>query len=128
MNKKFIDLQKNLKKEFPKFPCIKTVIIGDTSTQLLVQAVKGYGFELKINLLERVVGTKDKLLVEPIKKDEILMLNVNAAATVGVVKELSKETIKCTLKRPVCAEKDSRVTISRRFGNRWRLIGFGTIS
>lgn len=87
-----------------------------------------YDFELKVHLLERVVGTKDKLLVEPIKKQEILMLNVNAAATVGIVQELSKEKIKCTLKRPVCAEKDSRVTISRRFGNRWRLIGYGAIS
>jgi translation initiation factor 2 subunit 3 len=86
-----------------------------------------YDLELEIHLLERVVGAKDKLVVEPIKKGEILMLNVNAAATVGVVQELSKNIVKCALKRPVCAENESRVTISRRFGNRWRLIGFGII-
>jgi len=86
-----------------------------------------YDFELEVHLLDRVVGIKDKLVVDPIKKAEILMLNVNAAATVGVVHELHKNKIKCTLKRPVCADKNSRVTISRRFGNRWRLIGFGMI-
>lgn len=86
-----------------------------------------YDFELDIHLLERVVGTTDKLVVEPIKTGEILMLNVNAAATVGVVQGFGKKSVKCTLKRPVCAEKGSRVTISRRFGNRWRLIGFGMI-
>jgi len=86
-----------------------------------------YNLDLEIHLLDRVVGTKDKLLVEPIKKEEILMLNVNAAATVGVVTELGKKKVSCVLKRPVCAADESRVTISRRFGNRWRLIGFGII-
>ncbi|MBI4149477.1 hypothetical protein HY491_03440, partial [Candidatus Woesearchaeota archaeon] len=28
---------------------------------------------------------------------------------------------------PVCAEKGSRVTISRRIGNRFRLIGYGIL-
>lgn len=86
-----------------------------------------YDLEIEIHLLDRVVGTKDKLVVDPIKKTEILMLNVNAAATVGVVTDLSKNVVKCSLKRPVCAQKGSRITISRRFGNRWRLIGFGII-
>jgi translation initiation factor 2 subunit 3 len=86
-----------------------------------------YDLKLDVRLLERVVGAKDKLVVESIKKDEILMLNVNSAATVGFVTELGKGIALCKLKRPVCAEKGSRVTISRRIGNRWRLIGFGII-
>ena len=71
---------------------------------------------LKTSLLERVVGAAEELKV-----------NVNSAATVGIVMELHKDSIKCTLKLPVCAEKGSRVTISRRIGNRFRLIGYGTI-
>ena len=86
-----------------------------------------YSLNLKVHLLDRVVGTKDKLVVDPVKKGEILMLNVNASATVGVVQDLGKGIVTCPLKRPVCAEKGSRATISRRFGNRWRLIGFGEI-
>ena len=64
---------------------------------------------------------------EPVKKTEILMLNVNAAATVGIVQNLGKNEFSCTLKRPVCASAGSRVTISRRVGARWRLIGYGVI-
>ncbi|MFT4304078.1 MAG: translation initiation factor IF-2 subunit gamma [Candidatus Woesearchaeota archaeon] len=86
-----------------------------------------YQMELQINLLERVVGTKEELQVEPIKKGEVLMLNVNSAATVGMVTELGKNKIKCMLKIPVCAEKGSRVTISRVVHSRFRLIGFGII-
>ena len=83
---------------------------------------------LKTKLLDRVVGAKDDLVVEPIKKSEMLMLNVNSAATVGVVSELGKNKIKCVLKRPICAEPGARVTISRRLGNRFRLIGYGIIN
>ncbi|VVB81917.1 Translation initiation factor 2 subunit gamma [uncultured archaeon] len=86
-----------------------------------------YEFSLEPHLLERVVGAKDKLVVEPIKLGELLMLNVNAAATVGVVKELGKNTVKCALRKPVCAELGARVTIGRNLGQRWRLIGYGTI-
>ncbi|MBU0535990.1 MAG: translation initiation factor IF-2 subunit gamma, partial [Nanoarchaeota archaeon] len=48
-------------------------------------------------------------------------------ATVGFVTELYKGGFKCRLKLPVCADVDSRVTISRRVANRFRLIGYGLI-
>ena len=82
---------------------------------------------LEVHLLQRVVGTKEELNVEPIKMGEPLMLNVNSAATVGIVVELKKNKIKCRLKLPVCADAGARVTISRRIGNRFRLIGYGEI-
>ena len=83
--------------------------------------------ELETHLLERVVGSKADMDVEPIKKTEILMLNVNSTATVGVVTDLGKNVIKCKLKLPICAFEGSRVTISRRLGNRFRLIGYGIL-
>ena len=86
-----------------------------------------YELKLKVNLLERVVGAKDKLVVEPIKLGEILMLNVYSSATVGTVRELGKNEVTCVLKRPVVADKIARVTISRMLGQRWRLIGWGSI-
>ncbi|MBI4146136.1 translation initiation factor IF-2 subunit gamma [Candidatus Woesearchaeota archaeon] len=86
-----------------------------------------YEFKLEPHLLERVVGAKDKLVVDPIKLGELLMLNVNSAATVGVVKELGKNVVNCSLKKPVCADKGARVAISRNLGQRWRLIGYGII-
>jgi translation initiation factor 2 subunit 3 len=86
-----------------------------------------YEIELETILLERVVGTKEELKVESIKKGEVLMLNVNSAATVGMVVELGKNKIKCKLKIPICADKDSKVTISRVVHSRFRLIGYGII-
>jgi len=82
---------------------------------------------LNVHLLQRVVGTQDELNVEPIKMAEPLMLNVNSAATVGMVVELRKNKIRCKLKLPVCANAGSKVTISRRIENRFRLIGYGEI-
>jgi translation initiation factor 2 subunit 3 len=82
---------------------------------------------LKAHLLERVVGAKDELLVEPIKEKEALVLNVNTATTVGVVTSTAKGVLSLALKLPIVASKDSKVTISRRFNDRWRLIGYGII-
>lgn len=86
-----------------------------------------YELKLKTHLLERVIGAKADLDVEPIKMREILMLNVNSSATVGSVYELGKDLVKVKLKKPVCAEVNSRVTISRMIGSRFRLIGYGEI-
>jgi translation initiation factor 2 subunit 3 len=83
--------------------------------------------KLEANLLERSVNADDKLVLAPLRMGELLMLNVNAAATVGVVKSLSKKEVVCTLRRPVCAETGSRVAMSRNIGQRWRLIGYGII-
>jgi translation initiation factor 2 subunit 3 len=80
---------------------------------------------LEVSLLERVVGASDELVVQPLKMHEALMLNVNSAATVGIVLELKKNIVKCKLKLPVCCDVGSRVTISRLVGNRFRLIGYG---
>lgn len=84
--------------------------------------------KLDVHLLTRVVGSKDSNeVVEPLRKGEPLMLNTNSATTVGVIRELAKGDIICPLKLPICAAVGSRVTISRRVGNRFRLIGYGII-
>ncbi len=83
--------------------------------------------KLSVQLLKRVVGSGEELDVEPLRHQEPLMLNVNSCTTVGVVTHLAKKEAKCILKLPVCASVGDRVTISRRFGNRFRLIGYGII-
>ncbi|MBI1972814.1 translation initiation factor IF-2 subunit gamma [Candidatus Woesearchaeota archaeon] len=86
-----------------------------------------YTLTLQPQLLQRVVGTKEELQVEAIKKLEPLMLNVNSAVTVGLVTELRKDLVHARLKIPVCCSKDDRIVISRMLGNRWRLIGVAKI-
>ena len=86
-----------------------------------------YQVALDTYLLERVVGTKEETEVKPLAKGEILMLNINAAATVGIVLDPSKKKTICILKKPVVANVGERITISRRVGDRFRLIGYGII-
>ncbi len=82
---------------------------------------------LETKLLERVVGAAEDLKVNPLTPNELLMLNVNSAATVGIVTDLGKNRVACKLKKPICAPVGARVTISRRVGTRFRLIGYGII-
>ncbi len=83
--------------------------------------------KLELHLLERVVGVTDEEVIGAIKTSEPLMLNVGTATTVGVVTSARKDIAEVKLKRPVCAEGESMVAISRRVGSRWRLIGVGVI-
>jgi FkbH-like protein len=48
--KDFSQLAKNLKKDFTGLTPIKVAVLGDTSTQFLVQALRGLGFEHNIDL------------------------------------------------------------------------------
>ncbi|MBI2582154.1 translation initiation factor IF-2 subunit gamma [Candidatus Woesearchaeota archaeon] len=82
---------------------------------------------LETSLLERVVGAKEEVEVKPLAKGEVLMLNCNSAATVGVVVDPSKKNTICVLKKPICAKAGDRITISRRVGDRFRLIGYGIL-
>jgi len=82
---------------------------------------------IEVHLLDRVVGTEEELKVEPIKKREVLLLNVGTARTMGLVTGLGKDEIELKLQIPICAEVGERVAISRQVGSRWRLIGYGLI-
>ena len=47
---RFLDLKKNLKRDFSSLKKARLAILGDTSTQLLSQAIRGYGFEVGFDL------------------------------------------------------------------------------
>ncbi len=44
----FQTLKKNLKKDFSSLKVIKMAVLGDSATQMFVQAIKGYGYEVGI--------------------------------------------------------------------------------
>ncbi|MEM4216716.1 MAG: translation initiation factor IF-2 subunit gamma [Candidatus Methanomethylicaceae archaeon] len=83
--------------------------------------------QLKVSLLDRVVGTKEMQKVEHLKARENLMLVVGSAVTVGVVNAAYKDDAQLLLKRPVCIETGMRVALSRMLAGRWRLIGYGYV-
>jgi len=82
---------------------------------------------MQTKLFEHVVGISDELPIDPIKIGEPLMLNVGTATTVGVVSGARPNEVEVKLKRPVCADIEARIAISRRVGARWRLIGSGIL-
>ena len=64
-------------------------------------------FDLTPKLLERVVGAEKEITVDPIKKGEVLMLNVNSSVTTGVVSNIAKELVHVVLKK-ACLRKEVR--------------------
>lgn len=83
--------------------------------------------DLKVHLLERIQSVGEDLKINPLIKGEILLLNVNSAKTVGMVSSLGKGIAHLNLRLPVCADISDKVTISRKLGTRFRLIGYGEI-
>lgn len=84
-------------------------------------------FTLDVHLLDRVIGSEEELKVEPLTNGESLMLNVGTATTLGTISSGKPDTYVFDLKLPVCTEKGRRVTLARRYGTRWRLIGYGMV-
>jgi len=80
------------------------------------------------HLVEHVVGSSEDTKVEEIRTNEPLMLNAGTATTVGIVTSAQKDFTELTLKLPICMEKGDRVSIARKVGGRWRLIGYGIIT
>lgn len=80
---------------------------------------------IDVKLFDTAVGTQDMVKVESIKIKELLRINIGTAATIGVVTSSRDNRIDIKLKKPVCILSNSRVAISRRISDRWRLIGAG---
>ena len=49
-NKSFLQIKKNIKKDFSEFKKIKLAILGDSSTQFLNIAIKGLAYDYNLNL------------------------------------------------------------------------------
>jgi translation initiation factor 2 subunit 3 len=81
---------------------------------------------MKVKLLERVVGTEEQERVKPIAK-EPLLLNIGPMVTSGVVTKVKGDEAELTLSIPICAEPGDKLAVSRRVGTRWRLIGMATV-
>jgi translation initiation factor 2 subunit 3 len=56
------------------------------------------------------------------------VLNSYSAVTSGTVTSVTPERLEIRLTRPLVAKPGDRVTISRKIGTGWRLIGYGKIA
>ncbi len=78
--------------------------------------------ELEYSLLKRE-GFDNPAL----KMGEPIVVSAGTATSVGAIVKLKGGSVFLKLKRPMCAEKKSKVAITRRLGQRWRLAGFGLL-
>ena len=87
-------------------------------------------FNLDLDLLEHMVasGNDAPEKVRPLQPNEMLMVNSATATSVGQVPAIKGKKCTLRLRLPICALEGSRITLSRRIGTRWRLIGHGTIT
>lgn len=93
--------------------------------------------EVKFVLLRTLFGVKDRAgssrpaKIDPIKREEMLCLNIGSMNTGGRVVAVQNEPFnrcKIVLYNPVCTELQSKVAISRKIDRNWRLIGWGSVT
>ena len=88
-------------------------------------------FKIKFHLLTNLLGVKDKeeksRKVRNIQVDEVILLNIAACTTTGTVIESSKREATLECKNFICASQGDKLTLSRKIGTTWRLIGWGEI-
>lgn len=84
---------------------------------------------ISVNLMSHMVAGDGEVpdKIQPLRNNEMLMLNVATATSVGVTRNAEKTRTDIDLRLPICADKGQRISLSRRIGSRWRLIGYGTI-
>ena len=61
------------------------------------------------------------------KMGEPIVISSGTATSVGAIMKLKGKNVYLKLKRPVCAENQNKIAITRRLGQRWRLAGFGIL-
>ena len=85
---------------------------------------------LDLQLMQKMVasGDDEPEKVRPLQPGEMLMVNSANATSVGQVTAIKGKKTTLGLRLPICALEGSRITLSRRIGTRWRLIGHGTIA
>ncbi|MDW8092111.1 MAG: translation initiation factor IF-2 subunit gamma [Nitrososphaerota archaeon] len=86
-----------------------------------------YNLQLEYQLFKKVVGVEGDIEVKQVAEKEQLVVNAYSSVTVGVVTKRTSDELTLDLTKPICAPAGHKVTISRRIGTSWRLIGFGII-
>ncbi|MFX1534389.1 MAG: translation initiation factor IF-2 subunit gamma [Promethearchaeota archaeon] len=83
----------------------------------------------EIELLSRVVGSKEEKKIGKIETGEMLLIVIGTARTLGVVEgeKKGKNRYQIDLRIPICAEIGTRMAISRQISNRYRLIGWAVL-
>lgn len=83
-------------------------------------------------LLRRLLGVKGRqgeTAIDPLRKGEVLAINVGSTSVTGKITKLNsiKSHVKIDLTMPICASEGDKIAISRKVEKNYRLIGWGNI-
>ncbi|CAF5031419.1 unnamed protein product, partial [Rotaria sp. Silwood1] len=87
---------------------------------------------VKYLLLRRAFGVHNNSSREPPRisklcQTEVLLINIGSLSTGGRVLSIKNDLAKIQLTKPVCAEINEKLALSRRINGHYRLIGWGEI-
>lgn len=83
--------------------------------------------KLEHKLFSKVVGLDGNVEVKPLVEKEPIVINAYSAVTSGVITKRTGTYVEVNLTRPICVNVGDKVTISRKIGTGWRLIGYGIV-
>ncbi len=83
--------------------------------------------KIKFSLFDKVFGTEKHEPVQPLKSQELILLNINTSITVGQIIKLKNNEADLKLRIPIVPLKGENVGIARNIDGHWRLIGYGEI-
>ncbi len=86
-----------------------------------------FALKIKYALFNEMLGAQHGAKVDPLKPSETVMLSINTAVTIGMIKRVTPTEAELTLRIPVVPFKGENVGIARNVNNHWRLIGHGEI-
>ncbi|CAF3050955.1 unnamed protein product [Rotaria socialis] len=86
----------------------------------------------KYSLLKRVVGVQSdssnrSTKINKLSENEVLLINIGSLSTGGRVLRVKSDLVKIQLTKPVCADINEKLALSRRIDGHSRLIGWGEI-
>lgn len=121
--KNFLELKRNLKKDFSGLPVLKIAVLGDTATQFLVQALRGAGYdagfdlqvwEADFNQIERQVLDPSSELYE--FKPEIVIVFQASHKLLGKFNKLKPEAYSSLADNELASIENIYSTISAGLG------------
>ncbi len=82
---------------------------------------------VKYTLIERIIENERKKIVEDINVNDVILINIGTARTIGICTKKERDVIELKLKLPIAAFKGDRCVLSMQVDGRWRLIGYGEV-
>ncbi len=114
----FIELKRNNKKDFSSFPAVKVGIIGDCATQHIAVALRGWGYEKKldINVFDSDYNQIDAQTMDP--ASELYEFSPSYVAVINCTDKLYQRFCET----PLDARKDFAATVCESMVAVWKRV------